>query len=175
MTQYVTSTMSSSAFPKRCAEAACRSCGRLGLEPVLDLGLMPPSDRMLTEEMFSEPEPRFPLEVAFCTECSLVQILETVPPEMLFGEHYIYYSSFSDALLTHSRQNAQQLMQRCKLNGESLVIELASNDGYLLRNFVEAGVEVLGIDPAPPKLAQHVRQACPHAASSLLRPWPSNL
>ncbi|MFW6059323.1 MAG: methyltransferase domain-containing protein, partial [Phycisphaeraceae bacterium] len=147
--QQATSQTSPEVFEQRCAAAACRSCGRGGLVGVLDLGHMPPSDRMLNEAMRAEPEPRFPLELAFCPDCSLVQILETVPPQMLFGEHYVYYSSFSDALLNHAKQNAQQLIASRGLNERSLVIELASNDGYLLRNFVKAGVPALGIDPAP--------------------------
>ena len=136
-------------FEQRCAEASCRSCAHRGLTPVLDLGHMPPSDRMLTDAMLTEHEPRFPLEVAFCPSCSLVQILETVSPELLFGEHYVYYSSFSEALLEHARRNAERLIADRRLTRDSLVIELASNDGYLLRNFVDENIPVLGIDPAP--------------------------
>jgi len=116
---------------------------------VLDLGLMPPSDRLLTQETLPQPERKFPLDVGFCPDCSLVQILETVPPEFLFGDEYLYFSSFSKALLDHSRANALDLIERRKLGSDSLVVELASNDGYLLKNFVEKGVPVLGIDPAP--------------------------
>jgi SAM-dependent methyltransferase len=133
---------------EKCEEAACRGCGRLGLQPVLDLGLMPPSDGLLTREQLAQPEQRFPLEVGFCPDCCLVQVLETVPPEFLFGDRYLYFSSFSKALLDHSRANALDLMERLKLGPGSLVVELASNDGYLLKNFVEKGVPVLGIDPA---------------------------
>jgi SAM-dependent methyltransferase len=75
--------------------------------------------------------------------------LETVPPEVLFGEDYPYFSSFSDDLLAHSRANAVHLIERRRLGPKSLVVELASNDGYLLRNFVAAGIPVLGVDPAP--------------------------
>lgn len=137
------------AFAERCAEATCRSCGRRGLAAVLDLGPMPPSDRLLTPAMLHEPEPRFGLEVAFCPDCTLMQILETVPPETLFGEHYVYYSSFSEALLEHARHHAERLIRERRLDGRSQVVELASNDGYLLRHFVRAGVPALGIDPAP--------------------------
>ncbi len=135
-------------FGARCRAASCRSCGAAGLEPVLDLGLMPLSDGLLNEAGLATPEPRYPLELAFCPACSLVQILETVPPETLFGDDYPYYSSFSDDLLTHSRDNALELIERRVLDEKSLVIELASNDGYLLKNFVERGIPVLGIDPA---------------------------
>jgi SAM-dependent methyltransferase len=143
---------------QRCEQAACRGCGRLGLQPVLDLGLMPPSDGLLTREQLAQPEQRFPLEVGFCPDCCLVQVLETVPPEFLFGERYLYFSSFSKALLDHSRANALDLIDRRKLGSGSLVVELASNDGYLLKNFVEKGVPVLGIDPAS-KQAEAARAA----------------
>jgi SAM-dependent methyltransferase len=133
---------------KRCEQATCRGCGRVGLQLVLDLGVMPPSDGLLTSDQIRQHEQKFPLEVAFCPDCSLVQILETVPPEFLFGERYLYFSSFSKALLDHSRTNALDLIERRKLGPGSLVVELASNDGYLLKNFVEKGVPVLGIDPA---------------------------
>jgi SAM-dependent methyltransferase len=77
-----------------------------------------------------------------------VQLLETVPPEMLFCDDYPYYSSFSPALLRHSRENALNLIESRRLDSNSLVVELASNDGYLLKNFVECGIPVIGIDPA---------------------------
>jgi SAM-dependent methyltransferase len=109
---------------------------------------MPLADRLLTRQMLQEPEPRHPLTVVFCEDCSLVQITETVPPEILFWEDYPYYSSFSPALLEHSRDNALDLLDQRSLSKNSLVVELASNDGYLLKNFVEHGVPVLGIDPA---------------------------
>jgi len=130
------------------ASSTCRSCGHAGLEPVLDLGRTPLADRLLTATQLAETEPVYPLQVAFCPHCSLLQILETVPPEVLFCEDYPYYSSFSDALLRHSRENVLDLIARRDLGPRSLAVELASNDGYLLRNYVEAGIPVLGIDPA---------------------------
>ncbi len=132
----------------RSAEARCRSCGRQGLDLFLDFGMMPPSDGILTEEQLAGPELMFPLEVAFCPDCTLVQILETVDPDVLFGRGFPYFSSFSPALLEHSRENALDLIDQRGLGPRSFVIEVASNDGYLLRNFVEAGIPVLGIDPA---------------------------
>lgn len=134
-------------FIAKCAQASCRSCRRLGLLPVLDLGSMPLSDGLVLDQQASEEF--FPLEMAFCPECSLVQILKTVPPEKLFAADYPYYSSFSDALLEHSRQNVLNLIATRKLGPQSLVVELASNDGYLLKNFIQAGIPALGIDPAP--------------------------
>jgi SAM-dependent methyltransferase len=126
----------------------CRSCGHAGLESVLDLGRTALADRLLTAEQLGEPEPQYPLVVVFCPQCSLLQILETVPPEVLFCEDYPYYSSFSDALLRHSRDNALDVIARRELGPGSLAVELASNDGYLLKNYVEVGIPVLGIDPA---------------------------
>ncbi|HUW32589.1 MAG TPA: class I SAM-dependent methyltransferase, partial [Planctomycetota bacterium] len=146
-------------FAEKCQRMPCRSCGRQGLLPVLDLGLMPLSDGLLTaEQLAAGAERTYPLELAYCPVCSLVQILETVPPETLFCEDYPYFSSFSDALLEHSRKNALALIESRQLDANSLVVELASNDGYLLKNFVERGIPVLGIDPAdgPAKAAMKI-------------------
>jgi SAM-dependent methyltransferase len=126
----------------------CRVCGRKELEVFLDLGRMPLADRMVTRQQLHQREPRFPLEMAFCPDCGLVQILETVDPQVLFCDHYPYYSSFSPALLRHSRDNVADLVQSRGLSGQSFVVELASNDGYLLKNYVEMGIPCLGIDPA---------------------------
>jgi SAM-dependent methyltransferase len=110
--------------------------------------MMPLADRMLTQEQLLKHEPRFPLEMAFCPKCGLVQILETVDPKVLFCDNYPYYSSFSPALLRHSRDNVLDLIQSRRMNGNSHVVELASNDGYLLKNYREMGIPCLGIDPA---------------------------
>jgi SAM-dependent methyltransferase len=125
---------------------------------VLDLGMMPLSDGFLTAAQLEDSEELFPLEVAFCPKCALMQILETVPPEKLFCDNYPYFSSFSETLLAHSRDNALDLIKRRNLTPASFVVELASNDGYLLRNFVEHRIPVLGIDPAdgPAKAAEKV-------------------
>jgi SAM-dependent methyltransferase len=129
-------------------DAACRSCGRPKLKLVLSFGSTPLADRLLTEADLDKPEITAPLDLAFCPGCALVQIVETVPPEVLFQHDYPYYSSVSPALLEHSRQNAEGLIRSRGLDSSSLVVELASNDGYMLRNFVKAGIPVLGIDPA---------------------------
>lgn len=140
------------------AKSPCRSCGQTGLQVFLDLGRTPLADRLLTEEQVKLPEPHHRLEVAFCSKCSLVQILETVPPEVLFCDEYPYYSSFSPSLLEHSRSNAMDLIKTRSLHTHSHVIELASNDGYLLKNYVEMGISCLGIDPAegPAKAAGQI-------------------
>ncbi|MEZ5988064.1 MAG: class I SAM-dependent methyltransferase [Planctomycetota bacterium] len=126
----------------------CRSCSSGKLVPVLDLGTTPLADALVPADRLGAEEPRFPLEVVFCEDCSLVQILETVPPEQLFCEDYPYYSSFSDALLRHSKANVDELLAARDPGPDGLVVELASNDGYLLQYYAQAGVPVLGIDPA---------------------------
>lgn len=133
--------------------STCRSCGEADLGTFLSLGTTPLADALLDPDQLELPEARFPLDVAFCPTCSLVQITEDVPPETLFVANYLYFSSFSDMLLRHSRDHALTLIERQGLGPGSLVVEVASNDGYLLRNFVEAGVDVLGIDPAPDQAA----------------------
>ncbi|MBA2336247.1 MAG: methyltransferase domain-containing protein [Acidimicrobiia bacterium] len=135
------------------AAVACRSCGGLDLHPFLDLGVTPLADALVAADNLDAPEERYPLQVAFCPDCALVQILEEVPPHKLFVDNYRYFSSYSDAVLEHSRRHATSLIDTRRLGPDSLVVELASNDGYLLRNFVVAGVPVLGIDPAPDQAA----------------------
>lgn len=136
--------------------SSCRACGTPNLVPILYLGETPLADALLKGEQLLQAEEKYPLTVVFCTACSLMQILQTVSPETLFCQDYPYYSSFSPALLAHSRENALRLIASQKLNADSLVVELASNDGYMLRNFVEQGIPVLGIDPAegPAKAAE---------------------
>ncbi|HEV3168098.1 MAG TPA: class I SAM-dependent methyltransferase, partial [Isosphaeraceae bacterium] len=136
--------------------AICRSCGNDRLELVLSLGRTPLANALLTEAQLAQPEARYPLDLAFCTECSLVQITETVPPEQLFS-HYLYFSSFSDTMLRHAKQIANRLVESRQLGSDSLVIELASNDGYLLQFYREAGIPVLGIEPAA-NVAEAARQ-----------------
>lgn len=136
----------------------CRLCGGSHLKPVLSLGKTPLADRLLTSDDREKPEITVPLDLAFCLDCSLVQIAETVSPQILFCNDYPYFSSVSKALLDHSAQNARELIEERRLGPSSLAIELASNDGYLLRNFVESGIPALGIDPAegPARAARNV-------------------
>jgi SAM-dependent methyltransferase len=130
------------------AERACRSCGSEDLASILAFGDMPLADRLLTADELAAPDLTVPLTLVFCPGCSLVQIAETVLPEVLFGRDYPYFSSVSSTLLAHSRTHAEELIGRLGLDESSLVIEIASNDGYMLRNFVERDIPVLGIDPA---------------------------
>ena len=155
------------------SRTTCRICNSSGIQPVLSLGTTPLADGLRRKDQLSRAEPVFPLNVAFCPRCSLMQLLETVPPEQLFCEDYPYYSSFSPALLKHSRENALDLIAQRKLTRDSLVLELASNDGYLLKNFVESGIPVLGIDPAegPARAAEQagVPTLCTFFGESLAR------
>jgi len=130
-------------------EPGCRSCGSARLVPTLDLGVTPLADRLMNDRTLHEPEPVCPLTVVMCRDCSLVQIRETVDPRVLFGADYPYYSSVSEGLLRHFAGTAAAARKRRPVDASSLVVELASNDGYLLKNYVEDGVPVLGIDPAP--------------------------
>jgi len=91
---------------------------------------------------------RFPLAVAFCPACTLLQLTETVPPDVLYRRDYPYFSSSSPALLKHSAEHVDALVGKYRLGPESFVVEVASNDGYLLRNFVDRNIDCLGIDPA---------------------------
>lgn len=136
---------------------ACRSCGHGGLQPILSLGVTPLADRLLTREQLEEPEPTAPLDLVFCPHCALVQITVTVAPTVLFGADYPYFSSVSPTLMAHFAASAEALMARLALDGRSLVVEAASNDGYMLRHFVARGIPVLGIDPAPGPAAAAAR------------------
>jgi len=126
----------------------CRSCGSEHLQPILSLGTTPLADRLLTKKQLETPEITAPLDLVFCPECTLTQITVSVSPDVLFREDYPYFSSVSQSLLKHFADSAEAIMKRKKLDKNSLVIEAASNDGYMLKNFQENGIPVLGIDPA---------------------------
>jgi len=128
-------------------ETACRSCGYADLTTVLSLGETPLANSLLTAEQLDRPEPLYPLDLVFCPRCTLVQITETVPPEQLFRD-YLYFSSFSDTMLRHAQELVGQLIDARHLGASSLAVEIASNDGYLLQYYRDAGVPVLGIEPA---------------------------
>jgi SAM-dependent methyltransferase len=117
------------------------------LQIILSLGKTPLANALLDAEALGRPEPTYPLDLALCPRCSLVQILATVPPEELFRD-YLYFSSFSDTMLRHVEALTAELLAARRLGGDSLVMEAASNDGYLLRCYQQAGVPVLGIEPA---------------------------
>jgi SAM-dependent methyltransferase len=125
----------------------CRACGAPDLVPVLSLGRTPLANALLDSEQLRQPEATYPLDTVFCPACTLVQITETVPPEVLFGE-YLYFSSFSDTMLRHAESLVTRLVAERGLGADSLAAEVASNDGYLLQFYRRAGVPVLGIEPA---------------------------
>ncbi len=126
----------------------CRACKRAGMEDILSFGTTPLADALLTKDQLSGEEITAPLHLVFCPHCSLVQITETVPPEILFCRDYPYFSSVSKGLLAHFASSAAEIIEKRKLGAHSLVMEAASNDGYMLRKFLEKGISVLGIDPA---------------------------
>lgn len=128
-------------------ETTCRSCGGSNLKMILSLGRTPLANSLLTEAELAAPEPVYPLDLVFCPDCTLVQITETVPPEMLFRD-YLYFSSFSDTMLAHAEALTGRLIADRHLGDTSLAVEIASNDGYLLQYYRRAGVPVLGIEPA---------------------------
>jgi SAM-dependent methyltransferase len=113
---------------------------------------------LLTVDNLAQPEFFAPLKLMFCQDCTLVQISETVNPDILFGDDYPYFSSVSPSLQEHFRRSAERLMETRRLGSESLVIEAASNDGYLLKHFVARNIPVLGIDPARGPASAAVKQ-----------------
>jgi SAM-dependent methyltransferase len=125
----------------------CRSCGSGPLQAVLSLGRTPLANALLTAARLDAPEPTYPLDLVFCATCALVQITETVPPDILFSD-YPYLSSFSDTAVLSAKHLAERLTHARHLDAQSLVLEIASNDGYLLQHYRALGVPVLGIEPA---------------------------
>ncbi len=128
-------------------DTICRACGGHHLQLIFSLGETPLANSLLKPEQLAEKELTFPLDLVFCPDCSLVQITETVSPELLFSE-YLYFSSFSDTVVKNAQSIVERLIIQRKLSAKSLAVEIASNDGYLLQFYQKAGVPVLGIDPA---------------------------
>ena len=125
----------------------CRFCRTPLRHTFVDLGMSPLCESFLRAEQLNEMEPFYPLHVYVCEQCFLVQLEEYVSPEHIFTE-YAYFSSYSESWLEHARKYTEQMVARFGLNSGSLVTELASNDGYLLQNFVERQIPVLGVEPA---------------------------
>jgi SAM-dependent methyltransferase len=126
---------------------ACRACGGRLSVTMADLGLQPPSNAFLASMADARHEKCYPLRAKVCDACRLVQVDYDVAPEELFG-NYVYFSSYSDEWMAHAKRYAEMARERFGLDRGSLVVELASNDGYLLKNFVDMGIGVLGIDPS---------------------------
>jgi|CXWJ01.1.fsa_nt_gi SAM-dependent methyltransferase len=129
-------------------ETGDRITGSPNLETIIAFGETPLADRLLRADQLDEPDLIAPLTLAFCPDSSLAQIRETVNPEILFYAEYPYFSSVSQSLLKHFRESAEYIINTRPLGPDSLVMEAASNDGYLLKNFADRGIPVLGIDPS---------------------------
>jgi len=125
----------------------CRHCGTHLTDVFLDLGFAPPSNAYLSEGALRAPEAYFPLKLFACNQCGLVQTEDYARADELFNGDYAYFSSVSQSWLAHARRYAEMITARLQLDANSLVIEVASNDGYLLRNFVSAGIPCVGIEP----------------------------
>jgi hypothetical protein len=125
----------------------CRHCHKRLDQLFLDLGCAPPSNAYLTEADMRSPELFFPLRLFVCDECWLVQTEDYARPDELFKPDYAYFSSTSTSWLEHAAHYCDMIRTRLDLNNDSFVIEVASNDGYLLKNFVKAGIPCLGIEP----------------------------
>ncbi len=125
----------------------CRHCGTPLTNTFLDLGFAPPSNAYLTEADLTKPEKYFPLKIKVCDQCWLVQTEDYAQADELFNSDYAYFSSTSTSWLAHAELYARNITEQLSLGPESLVIEVASNDGYLLKNFVTAGIPCLGIEP----------------------------
>lgn len=125
----------------------CRFCSESLHHTVIDLGASPPSNSFLRPEQLGEPEIYYPLKLFFCDACHLVQIDEHKAAEEIFDTDYLYFSSFSKAWMEHARAYAEMITDKLSLGPGSMVVEIASNDGYLLQHFVAREIPCLGIEP----------------------------
>lgn len=139
----------------------CRHCGNPLTHTFIDLGFAPPSNAYLTEEDLSRPETWYPLRTKVCDNCWLVQTEDYADAAELFAPDYAYFSSTSSGWLEHARRYADRVIDELALGGQSHVIEVASNDGYLLKNFVAAGIPCLGIEPTVSTAAAAEKQGIP--------------
>ena len=126
---------------------SCASCGAPVTDTFIDLGSMPSANAFLTEASLGRAEPRWPLRAAICAQCHLVQLDHHADPHALF-DSYVYFSSFADSWVEHAKRYAERVTKRFGLGASSRVVEVASNDGYMLRHFKAAGIPALGIEPA---------------------------
>ena len=146
----------------RAHQPPCRFCGAPLRDTFVDLGMSPLCQRHLRADQLGEMEPFYPLHAYVCRECFLVQIEEVVPPQEIFGDgSYAYFSSYADSWLRHAAQYTELVTERFGLGQKSFVVEVASNDGYLLQNFVRRGIPVLGIEPAANTAEAAVRKGVP--------------
>ena len=128
----------------------CRFCKNESVKIFLDLGVAPLSNNYLKKNELKNPEIQYPLKVCICKNCNLVQLVDYnfLKPEKIFNHHYAYLSSVSSSWVEHSRKYAEMIIKKLKLNKKSFVVEVASNDGYLLKNFVSKKISCLGVEPA---------------------------
>ena len=138
-----------------------RSCHSESVELIVSLGETTIADRLLSADQLKEVERKAPLDLFFCGECALVQIEHTIARDEIFDERYPYFSSVIPSLVEHARENVEELINTRNLNSGSFVLEIGSNDGYLLRHFVENRIEVLGIDPCQGPAGEAVRSGVP--------------
>ncbi|MGE5145579.1 MAG: methyltransferase domain-containing protein [Candidatus Eiseniibacteriota bacterium] len=139
--------MSAEAALQLAPAGSCRFCGAALTESVVDLGRSPPANAYLTAEELGRPEPSFPLHAYVCGTCLLVQLQDFQSPDELFGD-YAYFSSYSDTWMKHVERYCDDMIRRFDLRAQHRVIEIASNDGYLLQFFSERGIPVMGVEPA---------------------------
>ena len=125
----------------------CRHCGQPLSRQFLDLGYAPPSNAYLVSEDLTAPEVTYPLRLMVCDSCFLVQTQDYTAADSLFDKDYAYFSSTSKSWLAHAADYCEMILQRLELTSDSFVVEVASNDGYLLKNFVQAGIPCLGVEP----------------------------
>jgi hypothetical protein len=139
---------------------SCRHCGAVLTHTFLDLGMSPLCESYLSADQLNRMEPFYPLHAFVCAKCFLVQLQEYVNPEAIFSE-YAYFSSYAESWLAHARNYTDQMIARWHLTDRHQVIEVASNDGYLLQNFVTRGIPALGIEPAANVAAVAVAKGVP--------------
>jgi len=139
----------------------CRHCHALLEHVFLDLGFAPPSNAYLSADDMKKPERYYPLKLYVCEHCWLVQTEDYTQADELFSHDYAYFSSVSQSWLEHAARYARMITSRLDLDKQSLVIEVASNDGYLLKNFIEVGIPCLGIEPTASTAAAAEKQGIP--------------
>jgi len=144
--------------------SGCRFCGSKLEHIFVDLGVSPLVQSFLSSDQLNQMEPFYPLQVFVCATCFLVQLHEFVAPENIFSD-YLYFASYSDTWLAHAKRYTDEMVRRFPISNNSLVIEIASNDGYLLQYFAEKNIPVLGVEPA----ANVARVAAQKGISSVVK------
>ena len=140
--------------------ASCRNCAAKLNHTFVDLGMSPLANSYLKADQLNQMEPFYPLHVRLCVACFLVQLEPVAKPDEIFSD-YAYFSSYSDSWLEHAKSYTDAVTHRFGLNKQNWVVEIASNDGYLLQYFVAKGIPVLGIEPARNVAEEAVRRGIP--------------